>query len=70
MKKASEYRQHAAECRALANAMDQGDQSDQLLEIAATWERLAQERSELVQRHPELAMIGEHQEELKRTGTE
>ena len=67
MKKASEYRQHAAECRALANAMDQGDQRDQLLEMAATWERLAEERSDLVRRHPDLAVPGEHEEEVERT---
>ena len=70
MKKASEYRQHAAECRTLANTMDQGDQRDQLLEMAATWERLADERSDLVRRHPELAMAGEHQEEAERTGAD
>ncbi len=70
MKKASEYRLHAQECRALANAMDHGDQRDQLLEMAATWERLAEERSELVRRNPEMALTGEHQEEFARTGTE
>ena len=70
MKKASEYRQHAAECRSLANAMDQGDQRDQLLEMAATWERLADERSDLVRRNPDLAVPGEHEEELDRTGTD
>ena len=70
MKKASEYRQHAVECRALANTMDQGDQRDQLLEMAATWERLADERSELVRRNPELAFTGEHQEELNRAGSD
>ena len=39
-----------------------GDQRDQLLEMAATWERLAQERAELVRRHPELALHGEADE--------
>ncbi len=68
MKKASEYRLHAQECRSLANAMDQGDQRDQLLEMAATWERLADERSELIRKNPDLALTGEHQEELDRTG--
>ena len=63
MKKASEYRQHAEECRMLANQMEQGDHRDQLLEMAATWDRLALERSELVRRHPELAMEGEQAEE-------
>jgi hypothetical protein len=58
LKKASEYRQHAEECRQLAGGMT-GDQRDQLLEMASTWERLAQERADLVRRHPELAMSGE-----------
>ena len=58
MKKASEYRQHAVECRQLASGV-QGIQREQLVEMAATWERLAEERSELVQRHPELALDGE-----------
>ena len=50
MKKASEYRQHADECRALAGRMDVGEHRDQLLEMAATWDRLADERAELVKR--------------------
>ncbi len=66
MKKASEYRRHAEECRALANAMEQGAQRNQLLEMAATWENLARDRSELVRRHPELAFEGEHSEEAQR----
>jgi hypothetical protein len=61
LKKASEYRQHATECRALAAGMSE-DQRDQLLEMAATWERLAEERVELVRRHPELALHGEVEE--------
>ena len=61
MKKASEYRKHAEECRALAKGVA-GEQRDQLLEMAATWERLAAERSELVRRHPELALSGERAE--------
>ena len=63
MKKASEYRLHAEECRQLASRMDSGEQRDQLLTMAHTWDRLAEERSELVLRHPELAMDGEHDEE-------
>ena len=62
MKKASEYRKHAEECRTLARGV-QGDQRDQLLEMAATWDRLAAERSELIQRHPDLAIAGEQVEE-------
>jgi hypothetical protein len=62
MKKASEYRAHAEECRQLASSME-GAQRNQLLEMAATWDKLAIERSDLVRRHPELALDGEHREE-------
>jgi hypothetical protein len=58
VKKASEYRQHAVECRHLAAGV-QGAQREQLTEMAATWERLADERAELIQRHPELTLDGE-----------
>ena len=66
MKKASEYRLHAEECRSLAKQM-QGEQREQLLEMARTWDKLAADRSELVQRHPELALKGEHAEEAHLT---
>jgi hypothetical protein len=55
MKKASEYRQHANECRALAKQVPEGPQRDQLLEMARTWDALARDREELIQKHPELA---------------
>ena len=48
MKKASEYRQHAEECRTLAKGMPEGDARDQLLTMADTWERLAQDRDAAV----------------------
>jgi hypothetical protein len=67
MKKASEYRQHAEECRALANQM-QGSHREQLLQMARTWDKLAEDRSDLIRRHPELALEGEHREETNRTG--
>jgi hypothetical protein len=70
MKKASEYRQHADECRALAQSMDHGEQRNQLLEMAATWEKLAADRSDLVRRHPDLALEGEHEEETVRPAPE
>lgn len=63
MKKASEYRQHAQECRTLAGRVE-GQHRDQLLEMAATWQKLAEERSELVLRHPNLGAEGEHDEEV------
>ncbi|HEX2552166.1 MAG TPA: hypothetical protein VHL98_00595 [Microvirga sp.] len=63
MKKASEYRQHAEECRVMANQSKPGPQRDQLLEMARTWDKLAEERSELIRKHPDLALRGEHEEE-------
>ena len=63
MKKASEYRQHAVECRQLAAGLAAGEQRDQLLQMSANWEEMAAERSDLVSRHPELALPGEREEE-------
>jgi hypothetical protein len=63
MKKASEYRQHAQECRDLAKSMPEGPHREQLLEMARTWDNLAAERSEFVRRHPDLAIEGEDEEE-------
>jgi hypothetical protein len=55
MKKASEYRKHAEECRTLAKHVPQGEHRDQLLEMAQTWDSLADDREALVLRHPDLA---------------
>lgn len=54
MKTAAEYRQHAGECRVLARQMPEGEQCEQLLEMARTWESLAEMREGLVRNHPEL----------------
>ncbi len=54
MKTASEYRKHAEECRILARQLPEGEQRDQLLEMARTWENLADTREGLVRNHPEL----------------
>jgi hypothetical protein len=53
MKKASEYLQHAEQCRQLARSIE-GEHREQLLQMAANWENLAAQRAELVSRHPEL----------------
>lgn len=63
VKKASEYRAHAAECRGLAAKMDLGEARDQLIAMARHWDQLAAERTQLITRHPELALDGEHNEE-------
>ena len=36
----------------------QGEQRKQLIEMAAPWEKLAQDRADLIRRHPELALAG------------
>ena len=64
MKKASEYRLHANECRDLAGKMELGEHRDQLLLLAANWEKLAEERLDMIRRHPELALEGEREEAL------
>lgn len=50
MKKAAEYRGHAKECRSLAERTPPGDQRDQLIEMARTWDALAAERDRLAHR--------------------
>jgi hypothetical protein len=54
MKTATEYLKHAEECRMLARQMPEAEQREQLLEMARTWEDLAQTREGLVRNHPEL----------------
>ena len=44
MKRTEEYLLHARECRDLAKQMQSGEQRDQLLKMAETWEVLAEER--------------------------
>lgn len=63
MKKASEYRQHAKECRHLASQMESEDQRNLMLAMAEHWDKLAADRAELIRRHPYLAHDGERAEE-------
>jgi hypothetical protein len=53
VKKASEYRQHAKECRALAQQMQDGEQRNQLLEMARTWDALAEDRDRMSEKNGE-----------------
>lgn len=48
MEKASEYRKHAKECRALATQSMSDEHRKQLLAMAHTWDNLAKEREQLV----------------------
>jgi hypothetical protein len=47
MGKADEFRQHAAECRAMARNIRKDDHRQQLLKMADIWESLAVERERL-----------------------
>jgi len=66
MKKASEYRDHSRESRALAAGMESAEQRAQLLRMAEHWDRLAEDREALIRKHPELAQDGEQDEMLSR----
>ena len=59
MRKASEYRHHAEECRKLAAKMKTGDQRDHMLKIAKVWDQLADERTEMLSKHPGLLQATE-----------
>jgi hypothetical protein len=54
MKKASDYRKYAEECRALAKQMPDGKQRRQLMEMAKTWDNLASDQERLLRKNPEL----------------
>jgi hypothetical protein len=57
MKKASEYREHANQCRMLARNAQNEDQRKQLEEMAQTWERLAQDRERMLAEQAELDKV-------------
>ena len=57
MKKASEYLQHASECRALAAKASTEDQRQMLLKMAATWANLAEERAARVDQKERLDQL-------------
>jgi len=48
LKKATEYLEHAAECRKLARAAGNAEQKAALEKMAQTWEGLAEERQRRV----------------------
>lgn len=53
MNEASEYRRHAAECRAIAETLD-GPHREQLLTMAEAWDRLAEEEAATNRKPPPL----------------
>ena len=54
MKQAEEYRRNAVECRPLARAAIVSKERQQPLDLAKTWEKLADDRDNFVLTHPEL----------------
>lgn len=52
MKKASEYRDHARECREIAASMPPGEPRERLLEMARLWDSMAEERERTSGRDP------------------
>jgi hypothetical protein len=59
MRKASEYRHHAEECRKLSAKMKTGDQRDHMLKIAKVWDRLAEDRADMLCKRPQLVQAAE-----------
>jgi hypothetical protein len=54
MKKVSEYRDHAEECRTLARRARSAEDRDMLLNMADTWDNLARAREKrMVKENPD-----------------
>jgi hypothetical protein len=50
MKQAAEYREHAAECRKLAQGSKTEEERLQLIQMADAWERMAEHRERVIAR--------------------
>jgi hypothetical protein len=59
MKKVEDYRQHAAECRIMANRTRRSENKDMLMNMAATWESLAVNRETQIARQRRMAKFEE-----------
>jgi hypothetical protein len=57
MKKIEEYREHAEECRALARRSKTQADRDMLLNMAATWDGLAEGRAKTIANRERLKKI-------------
>jgi hypothetical protein len=57
MKKASEYRGHADECRMMGRRAREAEHKVMLAEMAKTWENLASQRQEYVARLQRIAAL-------------
>jgi hypothetical protein len=65
MKKASEYREHAEECRALSRRSKSAEDRDMLLNMAATWDSLAENRLKANERKKRLAKLAPEKPKLE-----
>jgi hypothetical protein len=54
MRKIEDYRKHAEECRQLARRAAPGEHRDQLMNMAHTWDGLAEERQRQLQLQTEI----------------
>ena len=57
MKKTCGYRRHAAECRSLASTAALPEHRDQLLEMASTWDMLAEQREAQIARQERIGTL-------------
>jgi truncated hemoglobin YjbI len=57
MKKASEYRRHAAECRQLMRTVADDEQKAALEKMASTWDSLAADRERRIEQMKRIAAI-------------
>ena len=57
MHKASQYKAHAEECRRLATGTSNPEHRAALLKMAETWESLAQQRVERLERQARIAAL-------------
>lgn len=57
MKKASEYREHAEECRVMGRRAREPEHKVMLNEMASTWDNLANQRKEHVARLKRIAAL-------------
>ena len=55
MQKLDEYKQHADECRQLANQSSNEQNRQQLLVMAERWEQMAKDRAKLLERQQRIA---------------
>jgi hypothetical protein len=59
MKKVEDYRQHAGECRQMAYRSRSLEEREMLLNMARTWDMLASDRTEHIERQKRIAAMEE-----------